>query len=313
MTGNSEGRWEVQITMRIHRTGALLGALFVALLTVTACGSPRAGSGEGKAPDRPTPWTTPKGPGGYGGLLLGARWRVDWVTVDGRNIDAPPNAGAWVEFGYDNTAVGDYGCAPFKTSATVTATTLTVGAQTPGATPDDACMAKDRAFEQRMRKILTDGPLAVAERVDDLSMTLKNQRGDYVALQMLWPQGLFEAPWQLQYLIGGDATIDMTAGKEVYFVFHRDGTVTGKAGCNAFKGRAAFAGEHVTLYPLTRTAHRACSRKIMSEEGGLLGQHPRTFSIKASRGIEFVDETHGLNYFGYHFVRLTGTPPRPGA
>ncbi|MFF2430202.1 META domain-containing protein, partial [Streptomyces mirabilis] len=139
--------------MRMYRTGAILGALLVALLTVTAC-SPRAGSG-GKAPDRPTPWTMPTGPGGYGGRLLGARWRVDWVTVDGRNIDAPPDAGAWVEFGYDNTAVGDYGCTPFKSSATVTATTLTVGTDTSGATPDDACPVKERAFEQRMRKIFT--------------------------------------------------------------------------------------------------------------------------------------------------------------
>ncbi|MGW8881287.1 hypothetical protein ACWGPC_52095, partial [Streptomyces mirabilis] len=118
----------------MYRTGALLGALLVALLTFTSCGSPRAGSG-GKALERPTP----KGPGGYGGLLLGARWWVDWVTVDGRDLDAPLNAGAWVEFGYDNTAVGDYGCTPFRTSATVTATTLTVGADTSGATPDDAC------------------------------------------------------------------------------------------------------------------------------------------------------------------------------
>ncbi|MFE3408075.1 META domain-containing protein [Streptomyces mirabilis] len=288
--------------MRMYRTGAILGALLVALLTVTAC-SPRAGSG-GKAPDRPTPWTMPTGPGGYGGRLLGARWRVDWVTVDGRNIDAPPDAGAWVEFGYDNTAVGDYGCTPFKSSATVTATTLTVGTGTAGATPDDACPVKERAFEQRMRKIFTGGPLAVAERVDEFSMTLKNQRGDYVALQMLWPQGLFGAPWRIEYLDVADTPVDMTAGKEVYFVFHRDGTVTGKGGCNGFKGRAAFAGEHVTLYPLTRTTHRTCSRKIMSQEDGLLDQDPRTFSVVASRGITFVDRTPGLDGLAYNFSRV---------
>lgn len=262
------------------------------------------GGERGKAPDRPTPWTMPTGPGGYGGRLLGARWRVDWVTVDGRNIDAPPDAGAWVEFGYDNTAVGDYGCTPFKSSATVTATTLTVGTDTSGATPDDACPAKERAFEQRMRKIFTGGPLAVAERVDEFSMTLKNQKGDYVALQMLWPQGLFGAPWRIEYLNVADTPVDMTAGKEVYFVFHRDGTVTGKGGCNGFKGRAAFAGEHVTLYPLTRTTHRTCSRKIMSQEDGLLDQDPRTFSVVASRGITFVDRTPGLDGLAYNFIRV---------
>jgi hypothetical protein len=104
----------------------------------------------------------------------------------------------------------------------------------------------------------------------------------------------------------------MTAGKEVYFVFHRDGTVTGKGGCNGFKGRAAFAGEHVTLYPLTRTTHRTCSREIMSQEDGLLDQDPRTFSVVAWRGIIFEDHTPGLDALAYNFIRVTGTPPRPG-
>ncbi len=135
---------------------ALLGALLVALLTVTACwpgrerGRPRTGPRRG--PCRP-------GRAVQAGGSSGARWRVDWVTVDGRNIDAPPDAGAWVEFGYDNTAVGDYrmhavqvvghGHRHFGS---------TVGTDTSGATPDDACPAKERAFEQRMRKIFTGGP-----------------------------------------------------------------------------------------------------------------------------------------------------------
>ncbi|MFI9648984.1 META domain-containing protein [Streptomyces sp. NPDC052040] len=291
--------------MRMYRTGAILGALLVALLTANACSL--WAESEGKAPDRPTPWTMPTGPGGWGGRLLGARWRVDWITVDGRSIGAPPDAGAWIEFGYDSTVVGDYGCTPFKSSATLTATTLTVGTDMSGATPDDACPAKERAFEQRMRKIVTGGPLAVAKRVDTLSITLKNQRGDYVALQMMRPQGLFGAPWKIEYLDVDDTPIDMEARKEVYFVFHRDGTVTGKGGCNGFKGRAVFAGQHVTLYPLTRTTHRTCSRKIMSQEDRLFDQGPRTFWVAATPDISFVDRTSpdGLTY---NFSRWTGTP-----
>ncbi|QIY96431.2 META domain-containing protein [Streptomyces sp. S1D4-11] len=269
--------------------------------------SPRArpGRGAGKAPR-----TGPRrGPCRRGrAVTAGGSWAHVGGSTGSRSTGATSThrrtAGAWVEFGYDNTAVGDYGCTPFKSSATVTATTLTVGTDTSGATPDDACPAKERAFEQRMRKIFTGGPLAVAERVDEFSMTLKNQRGDYVALQMLWPQGLFGAPWRIEYLNVADTPVDMTAGKEVYFVFHRDGTVTGKGGCNGFKGRAAFAGEHVTLYPLTRTTHRTCSRKIMSQEDGLLDQDPRTFSVVASRGITFVDRTPGLDGLAYNFIRV---------
>ncbi|MFD7609233.1 hypothetical protein ACFWAN_54635, partial [Streptomyces mirabilis] len=61
---------------------------------------------------------------------------------------------------------------------------------------------------------------------------------------------------------------------------------------------------HVTLYPLTRTTHRTCSRKIMSQEDGLLDQDPRTFSVVASRGITFVDRTPGLDGLAYNFSRV---------
>ncbi|MFJ4873329.1 META domain-containing protein [Streptomyces sp. NPDC088757] len=285
--------------MRMYRTGIFLLALFA----VTACG-PSGPQSEEKSSDRPTPWVAPKGPGGYGGRLLGARWHVDWITVDGRNIDAPPDGGAWVEFGYDATAIGDYGCLPFKTSITVTATTLTLGAET-SEKPDGTCSAEERAFTQRIRKVFTGGPLTVAKRVDAWSMTLKNPQGDYIALQMLWPQGFFGAPWRLQYLIGADATIDMVAGEEAYFVFHRDGTATGKAGCNTFKGRTAFAGMQVTLYPMSRTTHHTCSQTIMTQENWILRLSGHTYTIMTGGGVELLGDNGTVDNFGYHLVPLT--------
>jgi hypothetical protein len=50
----------------------------------------------------------------------------------------------------------------------------------------------------------------------------------------------------------------------------------------------------------------------MSQEDGLLDQDPRTFSVVAWRGIIFEDHTPGLDALAYNFIRVTGTPPRPG-
>ncbi|WNM31394.1 META domain-containing protein [Streptomyces sp. Li-HN-5-11] len=289
--------------MRMHRMGALLGALLTVFLTVTACSSGNVG----KTPDRPAPWTTPNGPGGYGGRLLGARWQVDWVTVGGRRTSGPPHGRAWVDFGDDNTALGDYGCTPFKASSEVTATTVTVGGDTTRGTPDGACPAEYRAFEKQLRKTLT-GSLAIAEPGED--MTLTNRRGDSVGLRLLWPQGLFEARWQLQALIITDGDVPMTAERQVvFYVFHRDGTVTGNAGCNDFTGRAVFADKSVTLYTLTRTTHRACPPKTLADENYILGQKPRTFSTvmvgRFSKLFEIGDNSNPVAYFGYRFTRIT--------
>jgi hypothetical protein len=142
-------------------------------------------------------------------------------------------------------------------------------------------------------------------------MSLRNQRGDLIGLRLLWPAGLFETPWHLQYLLITDGDVPMDAEKQlVYYVFHRDGTVTGNAGCNDFNGRAVFADKSITLYPLTRTTHRTCPPKILADEDYVLGLKPRTFTrvtfSRFSDHLEFGDNSNPVAYFGYHFVRLTG-------
>ncbi|MDC0769565.1 META domain-containing protein [Streptomyces sp. HD] len=248
---------------RGSRTRALVGSLLAALLLVTACTSAETG--------RATASPTSKALGGNGGRMAGAAWYVHWVSIGGRTTTAPPpRAAAWVEFGDDGTAEGNYGCTPFKAAATFTETALTVGRKTDAAPPAKRCPASRLAFEEKLRKLFS-GPLTVNQRVDDVSMTLKNQRGDYIAVQLLRPKGLFGSRWQLTHLVGDDGSvIPITGGSEVYYVFHRDGTVTGNTGCNDFTGKAVFDRDVLTMYRPVRTTDRTCSQELMRQEDTLL-------------------------------------------
>ncbi|MGV9350584.1 META domain-containing protein [Streptomyces spiralis] len=232
---------------------------------------------------------------------------AQWVTVGGRTTAAPAHAAAWVDFGYDGTATGSYGCTSFRRTTHVTARTLTLGAPAAQPTTRSRCAAKNRAFEEEIRTIFTER-LEITRRVDDLTIDLKNPRGDYLALKLLWPKGLFGRRWQVDHLAVADTTYPLAAGKAVYFVFHGDGTVTGNLGCNDFTGRATFSGDVFTLYRPTPTTHRTCSKDIMRDEQIMLSpkNDPRStrFSAMTDSWESDHDPTQGLPEFGYGFTAL---------
>nr|AFG19402.1 lipoprotein [Streptomyces flaveolus] len=278
--------------------GTTAGILLAVLFLLTACTS--STTAPGRSSPTPTASAPPQGPGGYGGLLLGARWYVQWVTVGGRTTTAPSHAAAWVDFGYDGTVKGDYGCTPFDAPARLTATTLTVGRKTEGTASEASCPAARSAFEKQLRKLFA-GPLTVARRVDDLTMDLRNRRGDNVAVKLLWPKGLFGSRWRLDHWIVGDS-VAPPPDSEIYFVFHPEGSVTVETGCNDLTGRAVLDGDTLSLYRLTPTTHRTCSSRRMESERALLesDENPRVMRYSAlPHSFQAVDDSQGLDYFGY--------------
>lgn len=292
-----------------RRTGFVLTTLLAALLTIAACGAPRMGT-DGRKPGQarpPTAWSPPKGPGGAGGLLVGARWMAQWITVGGRTTTASAHAAAWVDFGYDGTATGSYGCTSFRRTTHLTASTLALGAPAAQPTTGSRCAAKNRAFEEEFRTLFNER-LKITRRDDDLTIDLKNPRGDYLALKLLWPKGLFGRRWQVDHLAVADTIYPVAAGKAAYFVFHRDGTVTGSLGCNDFVSRATFSGDLFTLYRLTLTTHRTCSKDIMRDEQIMLSSpnDPRStrFSAMTDSWESDHDPTQGFPEFGYGFTAL---------
>ncbi|MEU0234902.1 MULTISPECIES: META domain-containing protein [unclassified Streptomyces] len=237
---------------------------------------------------------------------------MQWIKVDGRVTAAPPRFAAWAEFGYDNTTRGNYGCTSFKAATTITRYTLAIERKTDEAPPARYCPKAHRSFEEKLRKLF-DGPLAINRRVDDLTMDLKNQQGDYIAVKLIWPKGLFGSRWRLDHLIVGDSVAPIVGGEEVYYVFHQDGTVNGRAGCNDFTGRAVFDNDALLMYRLTRTTHRTCSQELMEQEKHLLTDEttdedrPRRmeYGYSLTNAFEAIDLSGGLNRFGYHWVRMS--------
>ncbi|RSO47787.1 hypothetical protein DMH15_05875 [Streptomyces sp. WAC 06725] len=294
--------------MRIHRAGTAAGALLAALLTVTGCGPSPAGSEGGKAAEGKPASASPakKGPGGYGGLLMGARWMVQWVTVDGREISAPPHAASWMAFDYDNTVKGNDGCAPFHRSAFLSDSALTLRGDWAEATEDGGCPAKNRAFAERLRKVF-NGPLTIAQRVDTLTLDLKNRQGDYVALKLQQPEGFYGRRWQVPRLSVAD-TYSPDLPKSAYFIFHEDGTVIGNLGCNDFTSKAVFEGDTLTMWEPTRLSQRTCSPDIMKGEGYLLSmrRNPQTFTYRVTYdSMSAFDDSEGaLLGNGYEFTAL---------
>lgn len=114
---NRVGGSDAWIIMRTGGAGSVLTTLLVVMLTATSCSSPSDGKGVRDA-ERPSARAARKGPPGLGGPLVGARWKVEWLVVGGRQTTAPPYAAAaWMDFGYDNTVTGSDGCIPFKRTA----------------------------------------------------------------------------------------------------------------------------------------------------------------------------------------------------
>ncbi|MET9948006.1 META domain-containing protein [Streptomyces sp. NPDC006341] len=256
----------------------------------TGCGS---GYGGSEAP-------APKGPGGNGDLLLGARWKIHWVVSGGTKTSGPPDAGAWITFDHDGTAEGSDGCAPFQARVTVTASTVSLPETQTTADHAGTCPEAHRFFEDRLRKALT-GQLSVTA-IYDGTMDLTNPRGEQVRITLLWPEGLYGRRWRLSQLIAGDSFLSPRDSDEVYFVFRKNGTVSGKLGCDDFAGRAAFRGEQVTLSEFRLTTDQSCDPETKRQQkwwGWGVGP-PKDYQYSVTHdSVSIVHDADSLQRSGY--------------
>ncbi|MFI1205164.1 META domain-containing protein [Streptomyces sp. NPDC020883] len=266
----------------LRRALAPAVAVLAALLTLTTAGAPGRTDGGGAAR---------KLLGGPGDLLVGAVLKFDGGRIDGRKFDRPTpteetwHLRNWVEFHRDGTVSGTYGCAPVQLTADVRANDLTLGKDGPDARTD-GCPQDVAAFEKQVGRLFT-GHLTLSEQKrgpDDGAriVNLKNDRGDYVTLSQTRPaQGFFGTQWDFyfaQYDDGGQY-----GGPEhgkISWIFHEDGTMTGKLPCNDFTARAHFTGDVVTASAPTLTTHRKCSEgRAREEESWLDPLPPSTYGV----------------------------------
>lgn len=281
-----------------RRATTVTAGLLVVLLVLAGC----TAGGHHPAAHPPR-----KGPGGYGGLLLGERWKIQWVTKGGHATTAPPDAAAWLEFGYDGVVRGSDGCHPLLRPARLTADALTVE-PAPRTYSDQDCEPAQQAFRDRFRELFS-GRLAIKKRYDDLTMDLRNGDGDSIAVKFSRPEGMFGTRYQLVYSQVGDSPgPEYAAGKQLWFRFSTDGRMDGRLGCDEFTGSAVFQGERVAIGPLTLTTHHTCSAEIMRDEQALLQRFPDTFDWRALRGSLTLsqDTDQSLQLVSHYLKALPG-------
>ncbi|MEU9124516.1 META domain-containing protein [Streptomyces sp. NPDC048506] len=95
---------------------------------------------------------------------------------------------------------------------------------------------------------------------------MRNEHGDALSVSQIRPQGFFDIRWQLTEWTAEDLTEDFKSGKDLYFDFHPNGTVTGKLGCNDFTAKVFFSGVHVIFRDPKLTTHRTCAAPNMADE-----------------------------------------------
>ncbi|SHL43228.1 META domain-containing protein [Streptomyces yunnanensis] len=257
-----------------RRVRALTVTMLAALLTFTACDVGPAG-----------PNVTKQRLGGAGDLLVGAVLNFDGGEIDGRKFESPPPTEEttylrnWVEFHRDGTVAGTYGCTPFRMTANVRATDLTLEEDTPTAAVE-GCPQSLTSFERQLKEIFT-GHLAISEQKaqeegQNGTIELKNGRGDHITLSVTRPaQGFFGTRWKFWYVQLDDGGQGSDPDdKTVSWIFHENGTMTGKLVCDDFTAQAHFTGDVVTISSMRLTTHRKCAPGQAEHDEGWLGTPP---------------------------------------
>ncbi len=196
--------------------------------------------------------------------LTGVRWTVESSTAGGRKATAPENT--FVQIDDKGAVKGNYGCNSFTGRATVKGDTVTLDKLL---STQMACDVQD--FELAMRKAFKE-PLKAA--VDGDRLTLTTATGDTLALTSR-PKKEPAAPlagtkWTVtsfsdrKTVGGGDGDGESTASTvptdlagKAYLTFGKDGSLSGRTGCNSLTGTAKESGGNLALGRVA-TTRRMC-------------------------------------------------------
>ncbi|MEU5301339.1 META domain-containing protein [Streptomyces noursei] len=317
-----------------------MAGVAVACGGLSACGAAAGDTGGRNGGATASASPTKKGPGGLGGRLFDGIWTFFEfnLTVDGKEVHLPDATRPWVEFRDDGTIAGDYGCTPFRMKADLTATTLTLGEDLPPLPPPSATPAptdettvcpkppsreKDDAgreltdSEAQVRKFFHRGPLRLTEKKLQQEVggppprtlpQLRNEHGDVATLTVVRSPSIFDTAFRLRQWMVGDSSDMVKSTKDTSFTFHRDGTVTGKLGCNDFTAEAVFNGSDVFFRAARLTTHRTCAAQNMQDERSILRILQRSLVYRYSGdsgGIYMMEQVDDYRATGLGFTRAT--------
>ncbi len=193
-----------------------------------------------------------------GGTLTGQVWAL--TALAGK---APiKDTGLTIQFGTDNTVSGSSGCNQYNGTYTASGSSLTIKL---GASTMMACAQPVMDQESAYQKALGD---VKAYTVSGDKLTLFGADNKEIATYKATSQDLAGTSWQvIGYNNGKQAVVSVMAGTEMDIQFGKDGTVSGKSGCNTYNGPYTVNGNQITIGPLASTM-MACSDPagIMDQE-----------------------------------------------
>jgi len=231
---------------RLALTALTLLPLVVACGTETGGGSGSGSVGSGTSP------------------LTGVHWNVDSLTVDGKTSRAPGSA--YLQIDADGWVSGNSGCNGFGSTATVKGDRIDFGEIE---TTDMGCQQGPMAFEESLTRTFVAGAFTTKVKGDKLTLTTDD--GDRVSLTKEKDAPLYGTKWTVTALGDADMAHSLPKGAKAYLVLDKkDGTLSGRLGCNQASAKATVRDGHITL-GTARTTRMMCDGSLMDTEKTLLG------------------------------------------
>jgi heat shock protein HslJ len=193
-----------------------------------------------------------------GGTLTGQVWAL--TDLAGK---APvQDTGITIQFGTDDTVSGSSGCNQYSGTYTASGSSLTINA--PLASTMMMCaepvMVQETAYQTALAGVKS-------YTVQGDKLTLFGPNNVVIANYQATSQDLAGTSWDvIGYNNGKQAVTSVIAGTQMDIQFGKDGTVSGKSGCNTYNGPYTVNGSQIQIGPLASTM-MACS-----DPAGLMDQ-----------------------------------------
>ncbi|MFE7296046.1 META domain-containing protein [Streptomyces sp. NPDC057579] len=175
-------------------------------------------------------------------------------------------------------------------------------------------------FEAKVKKFFHRGALTIAEHKlarqpggppPSSLPQLRNAQGDVATLTVVRTPGFFDTEFHLTEWSVFDSRDNFKSAEDTSFTFRRDGTVTGKLGCNDFTAKVFYDGSHLFFRDTRLTTHRTCAAQNMRDEAAIVRVLDRSlyYSYHGNRsGLSLNDEhTSPDQLSGLYFDAATGT------
>ncbi|MEJ8653493.1 META domain-containing protein [Streptomyces sp. MS1.AVA.3] len=168
-------------------------------------------------------------------------------------------------------------------------------------------------FEAKVKKFFHRGQLKITEKKLEQQPggpppgslpQLRNRHGDVATLTIVRSPGIFDTKYQLDERMAYDSSDKVTSAKDTSFAFHRDGTVTGKLGCNDFTAKVFFHGSHVFFRDAQLTTHRTCAAQNMEDEASTFETLRRSLNYRytGDSGGIYMRDDHTSEYLATGLV-----------